>query len=91
MFVRENPDGKKKTSDAIYYSESFTETKFHVKYFNTVKSKVRYVFSKLIECLEQNIRKQIDCKRASSKKMQLVSTSNIAFSTFDLKKHLTNK
>ena len=26
----------------------------------------RYVFSKAIECLEQNIRKQIDCKRPSS-------------------------
>ena len=24
---------------------------------------IRYVFSKVIECLEQNIRKQIDCKR----------------------------
>ena len=26
----------------------------------------RYMFSKVIECLEQNIRKQIDCKRPSS-------------------------
>ena len=26
----------------------------------------RYVFSKVIACLEQNIRKQIDCKRPSS-------------------------
>ena len=26
----------------------------------------RYVCSKVIECLEQNIRKQIDCKRPSS-------------------------
>ena len=25
-----------------------------------------YVFSKVIECLEQNIRKQIDCKGSSS-------------------------
>ena len=28
----------------------------------------RYVFSKVIECLEQNIRKQIDCKRPSNTK-----------------------
>ena len=27
---------------------------------------IRYVFSKVIECLEQNIRKQIDCKRPSN-------------------------
>ena len=27
-----------------------------------------YVFSKVIECLEQNIWKQIDCKRPSSTK-----------------------
>ena len=26
----------------------------------------RYVFSKVIECLEQDIRKHIDCERASS-------------------------
>ena len=26
----------------------------------------KYVFSKVMECLEQNIRKQIDCKRQSS-------------------------
>ena len=29
---------------------------------------IRYVFSKVIECLEQNIRKQIDCKRPSNTK-----------------------
>ena len=29
---------------------------------------IRYVFSKVIECLEQNIRKQIDCKRLSNTK-----------------------
>ena len=29
----------------------------------------RYVFSEVIECLEQNIRKQIDCKRPSSTKL----------------------
>ena len=28
----------------------------------------QYVFSKVIECLEQNIWKQIDCKRPSSTK-----------------------
>ena len=28
----------------------------------------RYVFSKVIECLEQNIQKQTDCKRPSSTK-----------------------
>ena len=28
----------------------------------------RYVFSKVMECLEQNIRKQTDCKRPSNKK-----------------------
>ena len=27
---------------------------------------IRYVFSRVIECLEQNIRKQIDCKRPSN-------------------------
>ena len=40
----------------------------HVKYLNTVKPKVRYVFSKVIECLEQNIPKQIGCKMVSSTK-----------------------
>ena len=29
---------------------------------------IRYVFSKVIECLEQNIRKQTDCKRPSNTK-----------------------
>ena len=29
---------------------------------------IRYMFSKVIECLEQNIRKQIDCKKPSSTK-----------------------
>ena len=29
---------------------------------------IRYVFSRVIECLEQNIRKQIDCKRPSNTK-----------------------
>ena len=29
---------------------------------------IRYVFSKVIECLEQNIRKQIDCKKPSNTK-----------------------
>ena len=29
---------------------------------------IRYVFSKVIECLEQNIRKQIYCKRPSNTK-----------------------
>ena len=27
---------------------------------------IRYLFSKVIECLEQNIRKQICCKRSSN-------------------------
>ena len=27
---------------------------------------IRYVFSKVIECFEQNIRKPIDCKRPSN-------------------------
>ena len=27
---------------------------------------IRYVFSRVIECLEENIRKQIDCKRLSN-------------------------
>ena len=29
---------------------------------------LRYVFSKVIKCLEQNIRRQIDCKRPSNTK-----------------------
>ena len=29
---------------------------------------IRYVFSKVIKCLEQNIRKEIDCKRPSNAK-----------------------
>ena len=29
---------------------------------------IRYVFCKVIECLEQNIRKQVNCKRPSSTK-----------------------
>ena len=29
---------------------------------------IRYELSKVIECLEQNIRKQIDCKRPSNNK-----------------------
>ena len=29
---------------------------------------IRYVFSKVIECLEQNIREQTDCKRPSNTK-----------------------
>ena len=29
---------------------------------------IRYVFSKVIECLEQTIRKEIDCKRPHSTK-----------------------
>ena len=34
---------------------------------STVKQKLsKYVLSKVMECLEQNIRKQIDCKRPSS-------------------------
>ena len=37
----------------FYYCEHFTESKFDVKYTNTVKSKV-------IECLEQSIRKQMN-------------------------------
>ena len=35
-----------------------------------------YVFSKVIECLEQMIRKQIDCKRWSSTK-QMNRVKNI--------------
>ena len=27
---------------------------------------IRYVFSRVMECLEQNIRKKIDCKRPSN-------------------------
>ena len=38
----------------------------------------RYVFSNVIECLEQNIRKQIDCKRPSNtKQMNLVQKIQI--------------
>ena len=37
---------------------------------------IRYVFSKVIECLEQNIRKQIDCKRPSNTK-QINRVQNI--------------
>ena len=29
---------------------------------------IRYVFSKVIECFKQNVRKQIDCKRPSNTK-----------------------
>ena len=35
-----------------------------------------HVFSKVMECFEQNIRKQIDCKRPSSKK-QMNRVQNI--------------
>ena len=35
-----------------------------------------YVFSKVIECLEQSIQKQIDCKRPSSAK-QMKSTKHL--------------
>ena len=39
---------------------------------------IRYVFSKVIECLEQNIRKQIDCKRPSNtKQMNWVQNTQI--------------
>ena len=38
--------------------------------------KCRYVFSKVIECLEQNIWKQTDCKRLSSTK-QMNRVKNI--------------
>ena len=37
---------------------------------------IRYVFSKVIECLEQNVWKQIDCKRPSNTK-QMNWTQNI--------------
>ena len=37
-----------------------------------------YVFSNVIECLEQNIRKQINCKRPSNtKQMNLVQNIQI--------------
>ena len=36
----------------------------------------RYVFSKVIKCFEQNIRKQIDCKRSSNTK-QMNRVQNI--------------
>ena len=35
-----------------------------------------HLFSKVMECFEQNIRKQIDCKRPSSKK-QMHRVQNI--------------
>ena len=41
---------------------------------------IRYVFSKVIECLEQNIRKQIDCKRPSNTK-QINWVQNIQIKT----------
>ena len=60
----------------IYYREKFTDSKLDVKYVNTVKStiyKVRVL--KVIECLEQNIQKQIDYKISSStKQMNIVQT-----------------
>ena len=37
---------------------------------------IRYLFSKVIECLEQNIRKQTDCKRPSNTK-QMNRVQNI--------------
>ena len=37
----------------------------------------RYVFSKVIECLEQNIRKQIDCKRPSKRFQKINWVQNI--------------
>ena len=60
----------------IYYCEKFTDSKLDIKYVNTVKStiyKVRVL--KVIECLEQNIQKQIDYKIPSStKQMNIVQT-----------------
>ena len=49
---------------------SYIESKSDAKFVNTVKKTQlnRYEFLKLIECLEQNIRKQIDCKRPSNTK-----------------------
>ena len=39
---------------------------------------IKYVFSKVIKCLEQNIRKQIDCKRPSNtKQMNWVQNTRI--------------
>ena len=49
----------------IYYRESFTKSKFDVKYVNTAtqwNQQRRSVFSKVIKCLEQNIGKQVDKK-----------------------------
>ena len=61
----------------FYYCEHFTESKFDVKYTNTVKSKV-------IECLEQSIRKQIDCERSSSRK-QMNREQNIRIEVWKCK------
>ena len=41
----------------------------------------RYAFPKLIECLEQNIRKRIDCERPSSAK-QMNRVQNICIKQY---------
>ena len=38
----------------------------------------RYVFSKVIECLEQNIRKQFECKRLSKTKQMKEGQNTIS-------------
>ena len=43
----------------------------------------KYVFSEVIECLEQNIRKQIDCKRPSSTKQMKSGHNNRVLAVFD--------
>ena len=56
-----------------------------IRHVNTViqsnQQHGRYVFSKVIECLEQDIRKQIDCERPSStKRMNRVQNIRIKIS-----------
>ena len=55
------------SSHRIYYCESSTESKFDVRCQHWNQQLKRCIFSKVIECLEQNIWKQIKCKRPSSK------------------------
>ena len=56
-----------KVFPGLCYFESLTGSKIDVKYVKTVKSTINRM-SKVIECLEQNIRNQIDCKRPSNTK-----------------------
>ena len=61
------------SSYGIYYRESFTESTFDINMSTQWNEQLsRYVFkSNRLERLEQNFRKQIDCKRPMSTKQTI--------------------